>query len=145
MFAYKISNKNNYKNNLLISNIKYNSIENIYLKESKYADRILFELPESAVITAFDKSYQLTEIIRSAGAKIGVDQCGRQLGSMEYLQKLQPNYIKLDQSFANNDNSNQNNELCRALINIAKGLHIETIITGIEDEEVLVDPSWIHL
>ena len=27
---------NNYKNNLLISNIKYNSIENIYLKESKY-------------------------------------------------------------------------------------------------------------
>lgn len=108
-----------------------------YLKESKYADRILFELPESAVITAFDKSYQLTEIIRSAGAKIGVDQCGRQLGSMEYLQKLQPNYIKLDQSFANNDNSNQNNELCRALINIAKGLHIETIITGIEDEEQL--------
>ncbi len=56
---------------------------------------------------------------------------------MDYLQKLQPNYIKLDQSFAYYEKTNQNKELCRALLNVAKGLNIDVIITGIEDEEQL--------
>ena len=108
-----------------------------YLTQSTYPERILFELPESAVITSFDKCDQLADIIRAAGAKMGIDQCGRQLGSMEYLQRLQPNYIKLDQSFAYYEKTNQNKELCRALLNVAKGLNIDVIITGIEDEEQL--------
>ena len=58
-------------------------------------------------------------------------------GSLEYLQKFQPNYIKLDQSFAYYEESNQNKELCRALVNVAKGLKIDVIITGIEDKEQL--------
>jgi diguanylate cyclase (GGDEF)-like protein len=108
-----------------------------YLKKSVHAERILFEIPESAAINSFEQCYDLAEIIRSAGAKIGIDQCGRQIGSLEYLQKLQPNYIKLDQSFAYYEKLNQNKELCRALLNVAKGLKIEVIITGIEDEEQL--------
>ena len=108
-----------------------------YLTQSSYPERILFELPESAVITSFDKCDQLADVIRVAGAQIGIDQCGRQLGSMDYLQKLQPNYIKLDQSFAYYEKTNQNKELCRALLNVAKGLNIDVIITGIEDEEQL--------
>lgn len=108
-----------------------------FLNNSSNVERILFELPESAVISSFDKSLQLAEMIRKAGARVGIDQCGRQLGSMEYLQKLQPNYIKLDQSFAYYEKLNQNKELCRALLNVAKSLNIEVIITGIEDEEQL--------
>jgi EAL domain-containing protein (putative c-di-GMP-specific phosphodiesterase class I)/GGDEF domain-containing protein len=108
-----------------------------FLTRTTYPERILFELPESAVITSFDKCDKLADVIRAAGAKIGIDQCGRQLGSMEYLQKLQPNYIKLDQSFAYYEKTNQNKELCRALLNVAKGLNIDVIITGIEDEEQL--------
>ena len=108
-----------------------------YLKQSVYAERILFEIPESAAINSFDQCYQLAEIIRAAGAKIGIDHYGRQIGSLEYLQKLQPNYIKLDLSFAYYEKLNQNKELCRALINVAKGLNIPVIITGIEDKEQL--------
>ncbi|MGB1262446.1 MAG: bifunctional diguanylate cyclase/phosphodiesterase [Cognaticolwellia sp.] len=108
-----------------------------YLNQSAYAERILFEIPESAVISSFEQCYQLAEIIRNAGAKMGIDQCGRQIGSLEYLQKLQPNYIKLDLSFAYYDKVNQNKELCRALVNVAKGLDIDVIITGIEDKEQL--------
>lgn len=114
-----------------------------YLTQSTYPERILFELPESAVITSFDKCDKLADVIRAAGAKIGIDQCGRQLGSMEYLQKLQPNYIKLDQSFAYYEKITQNKELCRALLNVAKGLNIDVIITGIEDEEQLAQFSLL--
>ena len=112
-----------------------------FLKRSSYPERILFEIPESAAISSFENCYQLAEIVRSAGAKIGIDQCGRQIGSLGYLQKLQPHYIKLDQSFAYYEKLNQSKELCRALLNVAKGLKIEVIITGIEDEAQLTNFS----
>lgn len=112
-----------------------------FLKRSAYPERILFEIPESAAINSFENCSQLAEIVRSAGAKIGIDQCGRQIGSLEYLQKIQPHYIKLDQSFAYYEKLNQSKELCRALLNVAKGLKIEVIITGIEDEAQLTNFS----
>jgi EAL domain-containing protein (putative c-di-GMP-specific phosphodiesterase class I) len=59
------------------------------------------------------------------------------MGSLDYLQKLQPDYIKLDQSFAFYEKLNQSKELCRALVNVAKGLNIDVIITGIEDQQQL--------
>ena len=108
-----------------------------FLQQSKHTHQMLFEMPESALIHSFEQCYKLIEIIRSAGAKVGVDQCGRQMGSLDYLQKLQPHYIKLDQSFAFYEKLNQGNEMCRALINIAKGLNIDVIITGIENQQQL--------
>jgi diguanylate cyclase (GGDEF)-like protein len=108
-----------------------------FLQQSKHTHQMLFEMPESALISSFEQCQKLTEIIRLAGAKIGVDQCGRQMGSLDYLQKLQPHYIKLDQSFAFYEKLNQGNEMCRALINVANGLNIDVIITGVENEEQL--------
>jgi EAL domain-containing protein (putative c-di-GMP-specific phosphodiesterase class I)/GGDEF domain-containing protein len=108
-----------------------------FLQQSKHTHQMLFEMPESALISSFEQCKKLSEIIRSAGAKIGVDQCGRQMGSLDYLQKLQPHYIKLDQSFAFYEKLNQGNEMCRALVNVANGLNIDVIITGIENEEQL--------
>jgi EAL domain-containing protein (putative c-di-GMP-specific phosphodiesterase class I) len=108
-----------------------------FLKKSSHVDRILFEMPESALINSFEQCNNLAQIIKSSGAKVGIDHCGRQIGSLDYLQKLQPDYIKLDQSFAFYKKQNQNNELCRALMSVAKGLDIEVIITGIEDKEQL--------
>ena len=108
-----------------------------YLKQSTYAERISFELTESSAINSFEQCYRLAGVIRSAGAKMGIDQCGRQIGSLDYLQKLQPDYIKLDLSFAYYDKLNENKELCRALVNVAKGLKIDVIITGIEDKAQL--------
>lgn len=108
-----------------------------FLQQSKHTQQMLFEMPESALISSFEQCKKLTEIIRLAGAKVGVDQCGRQMGSLDYLQKLQPHYIKLDQSFAFYEKLNQGNEMCRALINVANGLNIDVIITGIENKEQL--------
>jgi len=108
-----------------------------FLQKSAHVGHMLFEMPESALINSFEQCHRLAQVIKSAGAKVGIDQCGRQIGSLDYLQKLQPHYIKLDQSFAFYEKLNQSNELCRALMNVAKGLNIEVIITGIEDKEQL--------
>ena len=94
-------------------------------------------MPESALISTFEQCQHLAQTIRSTGAKVGIDQCGHQLGSLDYLHKLQPDYIKLDQSFTFYEKLSESKALCRALLNVAKSLNIEVIITGIEDQEQL--------
>ncbi|PKI17598.1 bifunctional diguanylate cyclase/phosphodiesterase [Colwellia sp. 12G3] len=109
-----------------------------YLEKVKSPEKIHFEISESGITQNLTACIQLCEIIENAGAKFGVDNCGRQMGSLTYLQELKPHYIKLDMSLScyNNDKdeeNQQNLELCRALVNIARGLSIKVIITGIED------------
>ena len=113
-----------------------------YLVQIKNPEKIHFEISESAVTQNLKVCIQLCEIVEKAGAKFGVDSCGRQMGSLAYLQELKPDYIKLDMSLScyNNDKdeeNQQNLELCRALVNIARGLSIKVIITGIEDDKHL--------
>ena len=79
----------------------------------------------------------LCNIIRDNGAKFGIDHFGRQFGSMSYLQSLRPSYVKLDQSFAYYDENQHNAELCRALVNVARGLEIQVIVTGIQEKPQL--------
>jgi diguanylate cyclase (GGDEF)-like protein len=113
-----------------------------YLKQVSKPQKIHFEVSESGITQHLPECIQLCEIIRSSGAKFGVDNCGRQMGSLAYLQELKPDYIKLDMSLScyNNEKdqkNHQNLELCRALVNIGRGLNINVIVTGIEDAKHL--------
>lgn len=113
-----------------------------YLDKIKSPEKIHFEISEAGITQNLTLCIQLCEIIENAGAKFGVDNCGRQLGALTYLQELKPHYIKLDMSLScyndeKSEGNQQNLELCRALLNIARGLNIKAIITGIEDEKHL--------
>jgi len=113
-----------------------------YLSEISTPQKLHFEMSESGITQNLDNCLHLCDIIRKAGAQFGVDNCGRQMGSLTYLQQLKPHYIKLDLSLScynneENEENQQNLELCRALVSIARGLSIKTIITGIEDDKHL--------
>lgn len=108
-----------------------------FLNEADNVERLCFELPEAIVYSDPQACATLVAIIRATGAKFGVDHFGRQLGSLQYLQQLRPDYLKLDQSFAHYDDKQHNAELCRALLNVARGLNIAVIITGIENNQQL--------
>jgi diguanylate cyclase (GGDEF)-like protein len=113
-----------------------------YLSTVAQPEKLHFEMSEAGITQNLTACLRLCEIITNAGAKFGVDNCGRQMGSLSYLQQLKPYYIKLDMSLScynneENEENQQNLELCRALVNIARGLNIKTIITGIEDDNHL--------
>jgi len=110
-----------------------------FLRKLPQAHALHFELPESAVNSSLSQCQILCEVIRDNGAKFGIDHCGRQMDSLTYLQQLKPHYVKLDQAFAFYERSEHNNELCRALINVLKGLNIEVIATAIEDSDQLTN------
>ncbi|MCG9730342.1 EAL domain-containing protein [Shewanella sp. Isolate13] len=108
-----------------------------FLRTSTLRERFCFDIPEAAVYSDPEACQALCAIIRDNGAHFGIDHFGRQFGSMTYLQNIRPSYVKLDQSFAYYDDNAHSSELCRALINVAKGLDIEVIATGVEEEAQL--------
>ena len=110
---------------------------NTFLKQAKWGNKVIFDIPEAAVYSNFETCQTLCHIIESNNACFGIDHFGRQFGSMSYLQKLRPHYVKLDQSFTVNNDNQHNIELRRALVNIAAELNIDVIATGIQNKEQL--------
>ncbi|MBR9728191.1 EAL domain-containing protein [Shewanella intestini] len=108
-----------------------------FLRNHSHPERICFEIPETCVYNDLSACKHLCHIIRDCGAHFGIDHFGRQFGSMNYLQHLHPSYVKLDQSFAHIEDNYNNNELCRALVNVAKGLDIQVIVTGVQTKAVI--------
>ena len=114
-----------------------------YLARSTNPEKLHFELPEAGITANISVCRELCDVITQGGAQFGIDNCGRQMGSLSYLQQLKPYYIKLDLSLScydsqEQEHNQQNFELCRALVNIARGLNIKVILTGIEDNEHLM-------
>ncbi len=110
---------------------------NKFLRNTHFTQRLVFDIPETGVYSDPDACQALCTIIRDNGAHFGIDHFGRQFGSMAYLHDLRPSYVKLDQSFAYYDEHEHSSELCRALVNVAKGLDIQVIVTGIQEQAQL--------
>ncbi|GIU46264.1 EAL domain-containing protein [Shewanella colwelliana] len=120
-----------------LSDKKFHEWLNHFLRNHRWAKRIVFDIPEAGVYSDPESCEALCHIIRDNGAHFGIDHFGRQFGSMAYLQTLRPSYVKLDQSFAFYDESEHSSELCRALVNVARGLDIQIIVTGIQEQPQL--------
>lgn len=110
-----------------------------YLKSLSNPEKLHFEIHEAGVKNNIEGSIKLSNIIKNAGALFGVDNCGRQMGSLDYLQYIKPDFIKLDISLSTLDSDDQEEnqqklQVARALISIARGFNIKAIVTGIEDE-----------
>ncbi|MCH1920169.1 EAL domain-containing protein [Shewanella sp. A3A] len=120
-----------------ISDVTFHEWLGQFLKENHHRGLLTFELPESSIYSDNSACEALCRILRDSGASFGIDHFGRQFGSMNYLQSFRPAYVKLDQSFAQFDDNERNTELCRALVNVAKGLDISVIVTGIQEQAQL--------
>jgi diguanylate cyclase (GGDEF)-like protein len=119
-------------------NPKFHAWLEQYLKDLTNPGKLHFEIPEAGITSNLEACIKLSSVIERGGARWGVDNCGRQMGALNYLQHLKPYYIKLDLSLScynrgEQQGNLQNLELCRALVNIARSLNIKVIITGIED------------
>lgn len=116
-----------------------------FLKKQKDCNRLHFELRESTIVAYPKQSLAFAHIVKERGAHIGIDNCGREMGSLSYLQSIKPDYVKLDQSLSCKINNEMDMgelqerlDLTQAVINTARGLGIEVILTAIENNEELV-------
>lgn len=73
---------------------------------------------------------------RDAGIQVSLDDFGTGYSSLSYLKKFDIDYIKIDQSFVQNLESDSDNMvLCQAIIVMAHKLKLKVIAEGIETQE----------
>lgn len=102
------------------------------------ADRLIFELTETAALADFTAACELMDTIRALGCQFALDDFGVGFSSFYYLKQLPVDYVKLDGSYIQTLSSNTSDQiLVKAMSNIARGFGKKTIAEFVENEETL--------
>lgn len=108
--------------------------------------RLEVEITESTIIDAQDSLKQL-QAISNLGVKIALDDFGTGYSSLSYLRQFPVNKIKIDRSFAMDIQSQAAQAIIRSVSVMAKLLHVELVIEGVETADQLETlTGWsVHL
>lgn len=99
-------------------------------------DAVLIEITEGLIMDTDKSVTDKLLMLRDAGIQVALDDFGTGYSSLSYLQKLDIDYLKIDQSFVEGlvpDSDEQ--ALCEAVIGMAHRLNLKVIAEGIETPE----------
>jgi EAL domain-containing protein (putative c-di-GMP-specific phosphodiesterase class I) len=98
-------------------------------------ERIVFEITENECLHDWNEGINAVLAYRDAGFGLALDDFGTGYSSLKLLHRVQPDYIKLDQSLLRDVHLDEPKAIiARKLIEIAQELGIATIAEGIECE-----------
>ncbi|MCL1142464.1 EAL domain-containing protein [Shewanella gaetbuli] len=112
-----------------------------WLKETlthnkREASRLIFEINESGMQVNLNASYNFVSEVHKAGAKVAVERFGLGFTSFKFFREVRPDYIKLDNSYSDNIEADNNNKFfVRMIVDIAKRLDILVLATGVEKQD----------
>ena len=103
-----------------------------------------FEITDTAAIhdpTAYRDIEEVKEFIdelRALGFKFALDDFGVGFSSFNYIRRLNVDMLKIDGSYVKNlDKDNEDGQFVRAIVELAKGLGIQTVAEFVENEAIL--------
>lgn len=100
--------------------------------------RLTFEFTETAVITDLVAARAFTTGLARIGCASALDDFGAGFSSFSYLKDLRVDYLKIDGEFIRNlSGSPDDRVLVKAIIDVAHGLHKQTIAEFVGDAETL--------
>lgn len=99
-------------------------------------DLVEFELTERIIIEDEEKVFKLLKKIKDFGIKISLDDYGAGYNSLKYILNYADtfDYMKIDKSFVDNIFDDKNKLILKYMIDIARGLGIEVIAEGVEEQ-----------
>ncbi|MFB4202932.1 EAL domain-containing protein [Arhodomonas sp. KWT2] len=96
-------------------------------------ETFVFEVVESDHVEDSQRLLSILEVYRDAGFRVALDDLGAGYSSLNLLQRLHPDFVKLDMELVQGvDGDPSRQAILRGLIDIAAGLGIEVIAEGIE-------------
>ena len=99
---------------------------------------IVFELTETALMHDLEAAETFAHAVVALGCGLALDDFGTGFGSFTYLKRLPVKILKIDIEFVRDLPSNPANQnLVKAIVNIAHGFGQRTIAEGVENEETL--------
>ena len=110
------------------------------LQESRLNPQNLkLEITETCLVENTQTTFRILNELRILGIELSLDDFGTGYSSLSYLQQFPFSTLKIDRSFVNSINSNNEKlGIIRAIINLASNLNMNTIAEGIENIDQLV-------
>ena len=98
--------------------------------------RLHLEITESTIIENFDACNTIIEKLRAKGFLVGLDDFGSGYSSLNMLQNIQADILKLDMGFLQKlDQWERGKQIIRLVIGLAKSLHMQVVAEGVETVE----------
>ena len=92
-----------------------------------------FEVTESAYLENFDVANRFFQAISKMGCSLALDDFGVGYSSLSYLTRIRIDTLKIDKQFVDNiDSSDEDIVVTKAIIDMAKHLHLNICAEGIE-------------
>ncbi|MES9990310.1 MAG: EAL domain-containing protein [Candidatus Thiodiazotropha sp.] len=97
-------------------------------------DSLELEITEHAIMQDMDKAIDALTRFSHKGIRIAIDDFGTGYSSLGYLQHLPINTLKIDRSFVQSIKISEDNSIIDAIIAMAKGLGLNLIAEGVENQ-----------
>ena len=98
-------------------------------------DAVVMEITEGLMMDASSAITEQMLAYRSAGIQVALDDFGTGYSSLSYLKKFDIDFVKIDQSFVRNlETDGDNLALCEAIIVMAHKLNLQVIAEGVETD-----------
>ena len=112
-------------------------------------ERLEFEFKESVHFGSGEVTEREIKALRKLGVRLALDDFGTGVSSLGYLRQAPFETIKIDPSFLKGsmEKNSRNPELIRAIVALAGGLNMETVMEGVEamDELRMVTDCGVGL
>jgi diguanylate cyclase (GGDEF)-like protein len=98
---------------------------------------ISFELTETAAVTNIVRAEMLMRRLREMGHEFALDDFGRGLSSLSYLQSLPASYLKIDGALVRDVVGNPRSQaMITAIVQLANAMKLVTIAECVESEQI---------
>lgn len=109
------------------------TIHSILAETGLPAHRLDLEITENAAVAEIERTARLLSAIRDLGVRIALDDFGAGHASFSYLQRLPLDVLKIDREFVRAiDEGRQGRAIVTAIIELARGLGLQTVAEGVE-------------
>jgi PAS domain S-box-containing protein len=99
---------------------------------------LVFEITETALMRDMEKANTFARGVVERGCAVALDDFGTGFGTFTHVKNLEIKYLKIDIEFVRGlINSDANQHVVKAIVNLAQGFGCETIAEGVEDGETL--------
>ncbi len=92
------------------------------------------EITESAMMEGRDYTMRVLERLSQTGIELSLDDFGTGYSSLSYIHRFPVSTLKIDQSFIKRIGGDENGEIVRAVVTLARNLGMEVVAEGIETE-----------
>jgi diguanylate cyclase (GGDEF)-like protein/PAS domain S-box-containing protein len=90
------------------------------------------EITESVMMEKGDYAMSVLEQLSKAGIELSLDDFGTGYSSLSYIHHFPVSTLKIDQSFIKRIGGEQNGEIVRAVVALARNLGLEVVAEGVE-------------